>query len=89
MLKEYAVALVLSTDENLFRRLCLFKNKNQRKMRMLKEYAVALVLSTAAPVAADKQEGADKAPEQKKETVSQPHSYRPKSGNGVGWPYAI
>lgn len=56
---------------------------------MLKEYAVALVLSTAAPVAADKQEGVDKAPEQKKEAVSQPQQYRPKSGNGVGWPYAI
>tara|TARA_Y100000033_G_C2757127_1_gene117037 strand:+ start:4053 stop:4337 length:285 start_codon:yes stop_codon:yes gene_type:complete len=87
--KWHKFGLYLCTDENLFRRLCLFKNKNQRKMRMLKEYAVALVLSTAAPVAADKQEGADKAPEQKKETVSQPQQYRPKSGNGVGWPYAI
>ena len=33
---------------------------------MLKAYAVALVLSTTAPVAADKQEGAQKAPVQKK-----------------------
>lgn len=56
---------------------------------MLKEYAVALVLSTATPVAADKQEGVNKAPEQKKDVASQPHSYRPKSGNGVGWPHAL
>jgi hypothetical protein len=65
------------------------KNKNQRNKRMLKEYAVALVLSTATPVAADKQDGVNKAPEQKKDVASQPHSYRPKSGNGVGWPKGI
>ena len=35
---------------------------------MLKAYAVALVLSTTAPVAADKQEGAKKAPVQKKKS---------------------
>jgi len=51
---------------------------------MLKEYAVALVLSTAAPVAADKQEGVKQAPEQQKESVTQPQNYRPKSGNGYG-----
>lgn len=56
---------------------------------MLKEYAVALVLSTATPVAADKQDGVNKAPEKKQDTVTQPHSYRPQSGNGVGWPKAI
>lgn len=48
---------------------------------MIKEYAVALVLSTATPVAADKQDGV-KAPEKQKETVSQPETYRPKTGHG-------
>lgn len=51
---------------------------------MLKEYAVALVLSTATPVVADNQEGAKQAPEQQKETVTQPQNYRPKTGNGFG-----
>ena len=52
---------------------------------MLKEYAVALVLSTATPVAADKQEGAKQAPESQKETVTQPHTVRPKTGgSGMG-----
>ncbi|GGW74559.1 hypothetical protein [Alteromonas halophila] len=50
---------------------------------MIKEYAVALVLSTATPVAADKQDGV-KAPEKQKETVSQPETYRPKTGHGIG-----
>lgn len=48
---------------------------------MIKEYAVALVLSTATPVAADKQDGVN-APEKQKETVSQPETYRPKTGHG-------
>ena len=51
---------------------------------MLKEYAVALVLSTATPVTADKQEGAKQAPDQQKESVTQPQNYRPKTGNGYG-----
>lgn len=50
---------------------------------MLKEYAVALVLSTATPVAADNQEGAKKAPESQKETVTQPQTTRPRSGIGI------
>lgn len=50
---------------------------------MLKEYAVALVLSTATPVAADKQEGAKKAPESQRETVSQLQTVRPYSGVGL------
>ncbi|GEA10393.1 hypothetical protein [Alteromonas sp. KUL49] len=51
---------------------------------MLKEYAVALVLSTATPVAADKQEGANKAPETQKEATTQVENYRPRTGNGYG-----
>lgn len=51
---------------------------------MLKEYAVALVLSTATPVAADKQEGANKAPETQKETPTQPQNQRPRTGGGMG-----
>ena len=47
---------------------------------MLKAYAVALVLSTTAPVAADKQEGAQKAPVQKKEVATETQSYKPKTG---------
>lgn len=50
---------------------------------MLKEYAVALVLSTATPVAADNQEGAKKAPESQKETVTQLQTTRPKTGAGT------
>ncbi len=45
---------------------------------MLKAYAVALVISTAAPVA-DKQEGADKAPVQKKEVATETQQYKPKT----------
>lgn len=51
---------------------------------MLKEYAVALVLSTATPVAADKQDGAKKAPESQRETITQPQGVKPKTG-GNGW----
>ena len=46
---------------------------------MLKAYAVALVLSTTAPVAADKQEGAQKAPVQKKEVATETQQYKPKT----------
>ncbi|GMM68015.1 hypothetical protein MTsDn1_13100 [Alteromonas sp. MTD1] len=49
---------------------------------MLKEYAVALVLSTATPVAADSQEGAKKAPESQKETITEMKTHRPKTGYG-------
>ena len=64
--------------------VCSFKNNKSEELNMLKEYAVALVLSTATPIAADQQEGAKQAPEQQKETVTQPQSYRPKTGNGFG-----
>ena len=47
---------------------------------MLKAYAVALVLSTTAPVAADKQDGAQKAPVKKKEVATETQSYKPKTG---------
>lgn len=49
---------------------------------MLKAYAVALVLSTTAPVAADKQDGAQKAPVQKKEVATETQALKPKT-NGV------
>ena len=49
---------------------------------MLKAYAVALVLSTTAPVADQKQEGAQKVPVQKKEVATETQQFRPKT-NGV------
>jgi hypothetical protein len=57
-----------------------FVYKYNEERKMLKAYAVALVLSTTAPVAADKQEGAQKAPVQKKEVATETQSYRPKTG---------
>ncbi|MCU7555175.1 hypothetical protein OCL06_11265 [Alteromonas sp. ASW11-19] len=51
---------------------------------MLKAYAVAVALSTTTPVATEKQESADKAPSNQKEVVTQPQTYRPKTGNGLG-----
>ena len=65
-------------------RFCLFVQKKLEENNMLKEYAVALVLSTATPVAADNQEGAKKAPESQKETVTQPQVSKPRTG-GNGW----
>ncbi len=49
---------------------------------MLKAYAVALVLSTTAPVADQKQDGAQKAPVQKKEVATETQQFKPKT-NGV------
>ena len=53
---------------------------NNEEWKMLKAYAVALVLSTTAPVADQKQEGAQKAPVQKKEVATETQQVRPKTG---------
>lgn len=49
---------------------------------MLKAYAVALALTTATPVANKTEDGANKAPVQKKEVATQTQAW--KKGNRTG-----